>query len=148
MTPFERTSHKHMFNKHPLIQLETVVLIGIGGFAGSNLRYFVAGLLHGLLGTLVVNTIGSFVLGIVLYEAMYSDILSSQTRLVGTTGFLSSFTTYSTFALQTALVGSPLWMIVNIIATYALGFGGVFLGREVAQTIGGDGEEGSSGGME
>jgi CrcB protein len=137
-----------MSNKDLLIQLETVALIGIGGFAGSNLRYFVGGFLPGLSGTLLVNVVGSFGLGIVLYEAMYSDILSSQTRLVGATGFLSSFTTYSTFALQTALVGSPLWMIVNIIATYALGFGGVFLGREVARKIGGDREEGSSGGVE
>jgi CrcB protein len=137
-----------MSDKHPLIQLETVALIGIGGFAGSNLRYFVGGFLPGVSGTLLVNIIGSFILGIVLYEAMYSDILSSQTRLVGATGFLSSFTTYSTFALQTALVGSPLWMIVNIVATYTLGFSGVLLGRGVARKIGGDREAGSSGGVE
>jgi CrcB protein len=33
-----------MSDTHPLIQLETIALIGIGGFAGSNLRYFIGGL--------------------------------------------------------------------------------------------------------
>jgi CrcB protein len=127
-----------MTDKHSLIQLETVALIGIGGFAGSNLRYFVGGLVPNLFGTLIVNTIGSFALGFVLYEAMYTDVLATQTRLVGTTGFLSSFTTYSTFALQTALVAAPLWTIVNIIANYALGFSGVLIGRECARLVDGD----------
>jgi CrcB protein len=66
---------------------------------------------------------------------MYTDILATQTRLVGTTGFLSSFTTYSTFALQTTLAATPLWMIMNVVATYALGFSGVLLGREYARSI-------------
>lgn len=122
-----------------LIRLETVALIGIGGFAGSNLRYFVGELLPGLSGTLVANTIGSFVLGFVLYEALYTDVLTTQTRLVGATGFLSSFTTYSTFALQTALAPAPLWMILNVVANYALGFSGVLFGREVARLVDDDG---------
>lgn len=127
-----------MSNRHLLVQLETVALIGIGGFAGSNLRYFVGGFVPSPFGTLIVNTIGSFVLGFVMYEAIYTDVLATQTRLVGTTGFLSSFTTYSTFALQTALVAAPLWTIVNIIANYVLGFSGVLLGRECAQLVDGD----------
>ena len=124
-----------MSDDHPLIQLETIALIGIGGFAGSNLRYFVGGLLPGLSGTLVANAIGSFVLGLVLYEALYTDVLATQTRLVGATGFLSSFTTYSTFALQTVLAPAPLWIIVNVVANYALGFSGVLFGREIARSI-------------
>jgi CrcB protein len=83
-----------MTGKHPLVELETLVLIGIGGFAGSNLRYFVGSLVPGLRGTLVVNTLGSFALGFVLYEVLYSELLASQTRLAVGTGFLSSFTTY------------------------------------------------------
>lgn len=124
-----------MSDTHPLIQLETVALIGIGGFAGSNLRYFIGGLAPDLWGTLLVNTIGSFVLGFVLYEAMYTNVLATQTRAVGTTGFLSSFTTYSTFALQTTLAATPLWMIVNVVAMYALGFSGVLLGRAYAREV-------------
>lgn len=124
-------------NEHPLVRLETVALVGIGGFAGSNLRYFVAGITPGpeAVGTLLVNALGSVVLGFILYEAMYSGLLDERTQLVAATGFLSSFTTYSTFAFQTALLGSPLWMIVNVLANYALGFSGVLVGRQFARTI-------------
>ncbi|MFC6960752.1 fluoride efflux transporter FluC [Halocatena marina] len=124
-----------MSDEHFLIRLEPVVLVGIGGFAGSNLRYFVAGLLPGPSGTLVANAVGSFVLGFILYEAMYSGLLSSKTHWVAATGFLSSFTTYSTFALQTALVSAPILMLANVLANYALGFGAVLLGREFARIV-------------
>lgn len=124
-------------NDHPLIGLETVVLIAIGGFAGSNLRYFVAELLpeSAVLGTLFVNVVGSILLGFILYEAMYSGLLDERTKIITATGFLSSFTTYSTFALQTALLSSPLWIALNVLGNYALGFSGVLIGRGLARTI-------------
>lgn len=124
-------------NEHPLVRLETVVLIGIGGFAGSNLRFFLGGIAPGprAATTLLVNALGSVVLGFILYEAMYSGLLDEQTQLVAATGFLSSFTTYSTFAFQTALLASPLWMAVNVTANYALGFSGVLVGRRFARAI-------------
>lgn len=124
-------------NDHPLIQLETIALIAIGGFAGSNLRYFFADVTPGpdALSTLFVNVVGSVVLGFILYESIYSGLLDERAKIVVTTGFLSSFTTYSTFALQTALLGSPLWMVLNVLGNYALGFSGVLVGRQLARTI-------------
>mgnify|MGYP000253556297 CR=1 FL=1 len=119
---------------HPLVRVESVALIAIGGFAGSNLRYFTGFLLPGMQGTLVVNALGSFALGFVLYETIYSGILASETRAVVSTGFLSSFTTYSTFALQSAQA-APIWLIVNVVANYALGFTGVLLGRSLARLV-------------
>lgn len=130
MTP----SYETMSDTHLLIRLETVALIGIGGFAGSNLRYFIGELLPGLPATLIANAIGSFALGFILYEAMYSGLLADETHWVAATGFLSSFTTYSTFALQTALV-SPIWMVGNVFANYALGISGVLLGRAFARMV-------------
>ena len=122
---------------HPLRTLEAVVLIAIGGFAGSNLRYLVARVFPGAGGTLLVNVAGSFVLGFLLYEALYSNIVTERARLVLTTGFLSSLTTYSTFALQTALLDSPIWMLANVLVTYALGFSGVLAGRALARRVDG-----------
>lgn len=124
-------------NEHPLVRLETVALVGIGGFAGSNLRYFLDGIAPGpqAVGTLLVNALGSIALGFILYEAIYSGLLGEETQLVAATGFLSSFTTYSTFALQTALLTSPLWMVVNVLANYALGFSGVLVGRRFARAM-------------
>lgn len=120
--------------RHPLVQFESLSLIAIGGFAGSNLRYFTGFLLPGMYGSLAVNALGSFALGFVLYETLYSGVLAQETRAVVSTGFLSSFTTYSTFALQSAQASS-LVLATNIAANYVLGFTGVFLGRYLAQSI-------------
>ncbi|WP_117595470.1 MULTISPECIES: CrcB family protein [Haloprofundus] len=120
--------------RHPLVRLESLALVAIGGFAGSNLRYFADLVLPGLVGTLVVNAVGSAVLGFVLYEKLYSGILTKETRTVVSTGFLSSFTTYSTFALQSAQA-PPLWLVANVVANYALGFAGVLVGRRTARVV-------------
>ncbi|MFC4451909.1 CrcB family protein [Halorussus aquaticus] len=121
-----------MTDQHTLItRLELIALIGIGGFAGSNLRYFLETVSPGLLSTLLGNALGSLALGVLLYEAIYTGVITSETRLVAATGFLSSFTTYSTFALQTAFALVPLWMLLNVLANYALGFGGILLGRTI-----------------
>ena len=113
--------------------VETVVLIGIGGFAGSNLRYFIGSLVPGLGGTLIVNALGSFALGFLLYEAMHLGVLSGETKVAAATGFLSSFTTYSTFAVETML--TPEWAVANVLASYALGFGGVLIARRAVATF-------------
>ncbi len=122
---------------HPLVRLETLVLIAIGGFAGSNLRYAVGLLLapQAIGATLVVNALGSLGLGFILYEAEFTGLLSDRTRLIAATGFLSSFTTYSTFAVQTAQLGDPFAMGVNIIATHGLAVAGVLSGRWLAAKI-------------
>jgi len=126
-----------MSGPHQLRTLESIALIGIGGFAGSNLRYLVARVIPGLGGTLVVNIVGSFVLGFVLYEAIHAGVLAERTRVVVATGFLSSLTTYSTFGLQTALARGPDWMAANVLATYCLGFAGVLAGRALARRVDG-----------
>lgn len=114
--------------------IETVALIGIGGFAGANLRFAVGQLGPALPTTLVINTLGSFLLGLVVYEALRTDRLSTKTRLIVSTGFLSSFTTYSTFALQSVLA-HPVWLGLNVLGTYGLGFAGVVAGREIASRM-------------
>lgn len=60
-------------------------------------------------------------------------MVAAETKLVATTGFLSSFTTYSTFAVETVL--TPEWAILNVIGSYALGFTGVHVGRELVHLL-------------
>lgn len=123
---------------HPLIRLETLALIAIGGFAGANLRFFALGLFSDIQAVLLVNVLGSFVLGFLAYEAEYADLVGRQSRIVFTTGFLSSLTTYSTFAVQTALA-ADLQLVVAIVAgNYALGFASVVASRTVARRLVGD----------
>lgn len=135
MIPFQA----RMARTHPLVRFERVILIAIGGFAGSNLRYFVDLLAPGLGGTLLVNCFGSFVLGFLLYEAFYSELLAGQTRMVAGTGFLSSFTTYSTFVLESVRSGSVLVFFGYVGVSYALGFLGVLGGRALARRVDGGG---------
>jgi len=120
-----------------LAALELLALVAIGGFAGSNLRYFAGSLLPGLTGTLFANATGSLVLGFLLYEAIYAGVLADRTHYVVGTGFLSSYTTYSTFAVQTAGAAGPAWMVANVVANYGLGLLGVLAGRELARLVDG-----------
>ncbi|WP_247003780.1 fluoride efflux transporter FluC [Halosolutus gelatinilyticus] len=122
---------------HPLVRLETLALIGIGGFAGSNLRYFATGVLADVPAVLLVNVLGSVVLGFLVYEAQYTGIVDRKSRLVLTTGFLSSLTTYSTFAVQTALAAEPLLLVAIVVGNYGLGFAGVVASRGLARRVSG-----------
>jgi CrcB protein len=115
-----------------LRRLEVVALVAIGGFAGSNLRFLVGGVLPGLEGTLFVNVVGSFALGVLLYEAIHAGVLAEQTRVVVGTGFLSSFTTYSTFAVETVTLG-PVGGAANVTATYGIGVTAAFAGLVVGR---------------
>lgn len=123
-----------MPSDHPLWTLEATALVAIGGFAGSNLRYLVGLLVPGMGGTLVVNALGSALLGVLLYAGLYAGTLSGETRTVLATGFLASFTTYSTFALEAA-TAEPAWLIAHVLASYALGFAGVLAGRGLARRL-------------
>ena len=124
-----------MSDDHPLRTLEAPALVATGGFAGANLRYLLGLALPDLLGTLAANALGSFALGFVLYGSLRVGPLSDRARLLVATGFLSSFTTYSTFAVRTATLDSPLLMLGNVGATYALGFAGVLAGRALVGLV-------------
>ncbi|QLG50133.1 CrcB family protein [Natrinema halophilum] len=125
-----------MADDHPLIRLETLALIAVGGFAGSNLRLLAMELLSDVPSIVLVNAAGSAVLGFLVYEAEYAGHIGSRTRTVFATGFLSSLTTYSTFALQTAFAPSPVAIVGIVAANYGLGIAGVLAGRTVARRLG------------
>jgi len=120
----------------PVARARPVVLVAVGGFAGAVARYGVTAALPAVFpwGTLAVNVCGSFALGVVLYGARLADALSAEARLVLATGFLSSFTTYSTFAAETATLDPPL-AVANVGANYAGGFVAVLCGRQVARWL-------------
>jgi CrcB protein len=113
-----------------------LALIATGGFLGAVLRHAVAVAFPTAFpwGTLLANVAGTFLLGVLLYEAHIADRLSVETRLVAGTGFCSSFTTYSTFALETTQLSPPM-AALNVGANYALGFLAVILGQLVARWL-------------
>lgn len=126
-----------MVREHPLVTAESIVLIAMGGALGANVRYLVGTIVPGLGGTLVANVLGCYLLGFLVYEAQYTGLLAERSRLLLGTGFLSSFTTYSTFALET--VQAPVvFGIANVVASYAFGFTAVLLGRATALRLTGE----------
>ena len=115
---------------------EPLLLIAVGGFAGATCRFLLDGALPAGFpwGTLAVNVLGSFLLGVLLYENRLVGALGPETRLVLGTGFLSSFTTYSTFAVETSALAPPV-AVANVAANYTLGLLAVLLGRVVARML-------------
>lgn len=123
-----------MSRSHPLVTLESIVLIAMGGALGANVRYLIGTVEPGLGGTFIANVLGCYLLGFILYEARYTGFLAERSRLLFGTGFLSSLTTYSTFALET--VQAPLLFgVVNVVASYTFGFVAVLIGRATAARI-------------
>lgn len=130
-----------MASKHFVERMETIVVIGIGGFAGSNLRYFVELTVpSSLLATATVNTLGCLALGFLFYERRFAGTISQSGRTLLATGFIASFTTYSTFILD-AITATPAMGLAYVTGSYVLGFAAVVFGREAAQWATSVGEE-------
>ena len=83
------------------------LLVGIGGFAGSVIRYMI-GLLpikpdNGFpVKTLFINVLGAFIIGIIAALAAKNKSLNPNIVLMLKVGVCGGFTTFSTFAYETA----------------------------------------------
>ena len=106
-----------------MMSWQTILAIGSGGFIGALSRAYLNGLIshrvpHDLpFGTLGVNLIGSFVMGILVSYFMYTTIFSVHVKSFLTTGVLGAMTTYSTFAIESFLLlqaGNLTLALVNI----------------------------------
>ncbi|HEY5610431.1 MAG TPA: fluoride efflux transporter CrcB [Thermoanaerobaculia bacterium] len=105
-----------------------ILWISLGGAIGTAARYLLStGLLHALgsafpYGTLVVNVVGSFLLGLVMHIGLNSEALNPTIRLALSTGVLGGFTTYSTFNYETLQYArESAWFLAaaNVLATMA-----------------------------
>lgn len=114
---------------------QPLLIVGAGGVLGATSRFALAGNFSPSGGTLVINVLGSILLGFLLYSSEYFGYVSPETRMFFGTGFLGSFTTFSTFAVQTfqmPLAEASLNILENIILTLT----GVFIGRGTAIYLG------------
>jgi CrcB protein len=122
-----------------------VLIVGIGGFIGSVLRYLVSGWVQQYsksldfpYGTLTVNLIGCFVIGFLGELAEARGILASETRLLVFIGLLGGFTTFSSFGndtLNLARSGQMINALTNVVANVVFGLLLVWLGRTVAYLV-------------
>jgi len=84
----------------------TILAIAVGGALGSVSRYLIAVRLYGWLGlslpygTLTVNVLGSFILGVIMALVEERGAFGPETRSFITIGFLGGMTTFSTFIYE------------------------------------------------
>ena len=105
------------------------VLGGCGALARFGLTLLVADRLHPHLplGTMAVNVSGAFLLGLLVGTGLDGDA-----RLVLGAGALGSYTTFSTWMLETQRVGEAgkrRMAVINVVLSVALGLAAVALGR-------------------
>lgn len=111
------------------------LLVVLGAALGASLRYATDRLVQARLGTgfpwgtLIVNTAGSLVLGVVLGAAASPAVVA----LVGT-GFCGALTTYSTFAYETLRL-PRLHALANVVVSILAGLGAAYFGVLVAQAV-------------
>lgn len=102
------------------------LLVAVGGATGAVSRWVVGEFVVGPLGTMAANVVGSFLLAVVATRG-----LPEPTRLLAATGFCSSFTTYSAFAVETVSLGMS--GIGYLLGTYAFGVAAATLGVVVTR---------------
>jgi len=120
-------------------------LAGIGGFVGSTLRYAVTGYVQQWTksiefpyGTLAVNLIGCFAIGLLSQLAETRGVLTAEARTLVFIGVIGGFTTFSAFGNETINLwrdGENFLAFANIAAHLLLGLGAVWLSRVLAYQI-------------
>lgn len=124
--------------------VERVLLIALGGAAGTIARYLTSLVALAWLGpdfpygTLIVNLAGAFLIGLVQELGTETAMMSDNARLFLTTGVMGGLTTYSTFSYETIrLIEAKAWTSawVNVVVTTAICLGLCFLGIVVGRFV-------------
>lgn len=121
-----------------------IALIAGFGAAGAVSRYAVDNWVSELTGgqfpwgTMTVNVLGAFLLGILVAVTTERLLLDPNWRIGLGIGFLGSFTTFSTYAYESVkLAEDSAWMMTfaNVFGMVALGLAAAFLGLALGREI-------------
>ena len=124
--------------------IKTLLIIGVGGFAGSICRYLVQ---HYFVehypsdypwGTFIANVTGCFLIGLIFGLILKGSVINQEVAFLLTAGFCGAFTTFSTFSYEGLLMinqgkillfmgYTTLSVVLGLICTWAgVGFSKVF----------------------
>ncbi|SDE32632.1 fluoride efflux transporter CrcB [Kordiimonas lacus] len=119
-----------------------LLAIAVGGAAGALSRHFVAGAIMRALGTgfpygtFAVNILGSLFMGFLITAFAHKLDITQELRGFLAVGFLGSFTTFSTYSLETVLLiergdwtGAGLYALGSLLLGVMGLFAGIWLGR-------------------
>jgi len=124
--------------------MKNYLIVGIGSALGGITRYFLSNFVYKFFepvfpyGTLVVNIIGSFLIGIFLFYLDANDLISSEVRIFLTIGFCGGLTTFSTFTYETfKLIQNSEFLFagLNILLNLFLTFFGIILAFIISQKL-------------
>lgn len=119
-----------------------ILLVGLGGGVGSVARYLCQRYLYAAyphafpFGTLLVNFLGCFLIGLLLGLMEKGSIVKPELRLLLVTGFCGGFTTFSAFAadnIQLLKDGRLLYFTIYTVASVVLGILATFVGLSIVK---------------
>lgn len=121
-----------------------LLAVAAGGAAGSLLRFGAMSAVGHWLGsgfpwgTLVVNVLGSFVMGVLIEGWALAWSVSPEMRAFLTVGVLGGFTTFSTFSLDAAYLierQQTAAAAAYVVASVAMSVGSLFLGLMLMRQV-------------
>jgi CrcB protein len=118
--------------------------ISVAAIAGANLRFLMSRLAAKEFGpvfpagTLIINILGSFIVGFFVIWTTERVLLDPRWRLLVVVGFCGSFTTFSSYAFETiSYFEQGQWglMVANILSNNLLCLGSALAGMAVARAL-------------
>ncbi|WP_163931468.1 fluoride efflux transporter CrcB [Paraferrimonas sp. SM1919] len=119
--------------------MTNLLCVAVGGAIGASFRYFTSLIAISwfgtgfAFGTLAVNSIGSFLMGILWGWSQVSELTEPWRLFIGV-GLLGAFTTFSTFSIETLLMfqqGQWLQAGFNILLNLVICLVAVYLGQQL-----------------
>ncbi len=117
--------------------IKNFLLVGLGGFAGSVLRfafYQIIKVTQFPIATLLINLIGSCLIGIIIGLSVKYTAVNNNWKLFLATGICGGFTTFSAFSLENVQMmqeGKITQAIIYIVGSVLLGIAATWLGFKI-----------------